>query len=90
MTKEIELDTPLHLLVKPLTPSTPPSTHRSTHHPPPPQNEPVHKPAASCEMARMYLTDGYEKDTLIFKRYANENCNKRGKKEFFSSLFVGI
>jgi hypothetical protein len=38
----------------------------------------------------MTLTNGYETDTLIFKRYDNKNLSKRCKKQFFSSLFMQI
>jgi hypothetical protein len=38
----------------------------------------------------MTLTNGYEPDTLIFKRYNNDSINRRGRMQFFSSLFVGI
>jgi hypothetical protein len=41
-------------------------------------------------MQSMTLTNGYETDTLIFKRYENNNLNKRCKKQFFASLFLQI
>ncbi len=38
----------------------------------------------------MTLSNGYNTDTLIFKKFNNESMNKRKKQVFFSSLFVGI
>ena len=36
----------------------------------------------------MTLTNGYEPETLQFMKFDNENKNKRGKIEYFASLFL--
>jgi hypothetical protein len=41
-------------------------------------------------MKIMTLANGYESDSLIFRKFSNDNINRRGKKKFFSSLFIGI
>lgn len=38
----------------------------------------------------MTLSNGYEIDSLIFKKYNNDLINKRNKKQYFSSIFMGI
>lgn len=42
-------------------------------------------------MKVMTLTNGYEVDTMIFRRYDKHVLNnRRGKREYFSSVFLGI
>lgn len=38
----------------------------------------------------MTLANGYNNDTLIFKKMNNDSMNHRNKHTFFSSLFIGI
>mgnify|MGYP000994376607 CR=1 FL=1 len=38
----------------------------------------------------MSLNNGYEPSTLLFQKYDNKKCNKRGRTEYFSSMFLGL
>jgi hypothetical protein len=44
--------------------------------------------AARRELDYMNPTNGYEPSTLQFRKYNNENCNRRGKTEYVASVFL--